>query len=195
MFWLVRSRHLETTADNKAQMEHGIDGDSVFDTDFIGATVKECQDWSLEHAKGYSNIVSSIVAIADTRSAKDGTLLFCKYHVSSRGGQLVFGRFGPLPPEDDMWYEWRIKPDINDNADCMLCDLSEDGDPASTYPVYYGSQAKFTDKDGLFDVTEARRFIMSEDADVLESDICKWPEDEPSMLRDEEGNPVSSSFR
>ncbi|WPG99075.1 Hypothetical protein R9X50_00188000 [Acrodontium crateriforme] len=176
VFYLVKSRHLEKTADCRAQLEQGIDSDADFHTNFIGASIKDCQDWALQNTQDCNNIESSVVAVADTRSAKDGTLLLSKYNVSS-GGQLFFCRFGPLPPEDETCYEWRIKPDINDNAYLMMSDLSDCGEPDSAYPVYYGSQNKFTDTDGVFDVTEARRFVTSEDADVLQSDIRRWLED------------------
>jgi hypothetical protein len=45
--------------------------DETFDTDFIGASEEECQQWVKENGARVNFITHDLIAIADARSAKD----------------------------------------------------------------------------------------------------------------------------
>ena len=72
-----------------------------------------------------------------------------------------------LPPETNVWYDFRVD---HRQAGHVLSALIFTA-PDVVYPVYYGNKETFTDEHGVFDVQEAERYCRAVDSDVLEYEI------------------------
>ncbi|KAF2719309.1 hypothetical protein K431DRAFT_331304 [Polychaeton citri CBS 116435] len=143
----------------------------TFHTDFINATPQECQRWAFERQKHDNSVDQGLIAILDERSARDGTLLIQIYNGLPEGCEpLIFGRYGELPPERDVWYDFRI--DYHQAA--VLSAGLTMVTPEIAYPIYYENKERFTDEHGVFDVREASRFGSNRDPDVKEADLLEW---------------------
>jgi hypothetical protein len=73
-FLLVESRVCPTGAEG---FKKGLGDDETFETEFIGASEEDCQRWVQENTRNF--IVADLIAIADARTAKDGTILIQPY--------------------------------------------------------------------------------------------------------------------
>src|SRR5205814_9191488 len=76
LFHLVESRVCPTSSEG---FKTGLGDNETFETDFIGASEEDCQQWVQENAPQVKFIVPDLIAIADARSAKDGTILIQVY--------------------------------------------------------------------------------------------------------------------
>ena len=157
MFYLVESR---TGPRDGQRFRRELNDDETFETDFIGASPHDCQQWALKRQSQDNQVEKGFIAIADARSASDGTILMQKYN---RGEPIhEFGRYGILPPEGDTWYDFRID---HKRADEIWSALSH-GAFNCVYPVYFGLKEELTDKNGVFDVARAERLTAGEDPGV-----------------------------
>ena len=131
-------------------------------TDFIGASQQDCQKWALEQQKLHKFIEQDFITIVDARSIRDSTVLVSRFMPDIGGEPLEFGRYGYLPPEGDIWYDFRI--DFERAID-VETDLKF-GSIDTVYPVYFGLKEELTDKHGVFDVVKAGRLIEGSDRSV-----------------------------
>jgi hypothetical protein len=76
LFYLVQSRLCPTSSE---EFELRLLDDETIETDFIGASEEDCQQWVKENAARVNFIAPDLIAIADARSAKDGTILIQVY--------------------------------------------------------------------------------------------------------------------
>ena len=166
-FYLVESR--EGPPDGQRLREQ-LQEDETFETDFIGATPEECQRWADEWSRHDRSTYGRILAIVDARSAKDGTILMQNYVQPPAGtGYFIFGGYGILPPETNVWYDFRV--DYYQAG--KVVDALHYVAPDVTWPFWYGNKERFTDEDGVFDVQECDRYCRGVDPDVKESEIFK----------------------
>ena len=168
-FYLVESRVCPSTPEG---FKNELRDDETFETDFIGASEQDCQSWALEQQSRVNFIEHDIIAIADARGARDGTLLMQWYaaeleplpeDAGDPGPAFNFPKFGVLPKESNLWYDFRV--DYTESVDVIVClnYVSPDG----VYPVYFGLKEELTDERGVFDVVRARRLVRGEDPDGL----------------------------
>lgn len=163
IFYLVESRAGPSDGQGfKAELND----DETFETDFIGASEQDCQQWAVEKQSQHNIIEQDIIAIADVRSATDSTLLMQHYvHKEADGEEpLQFGRYGVLPRERDTWHDFRIDPSGADNVLAALEYVTFD----VSYPVYFGHKEELTDEHGVFDVARAQRLMEDEDPSIFE---------------------------
>jgi hypothetical protein len=133
--------------------------DETFESEFIGSTVEDCQNWMLETQSQVNFIEQDFIAIADARSATDNTLLVQFYGRELDPEEPVeFEGFGVLPREPNTWVEWRIHPQ---GAGKMVASLFF-GALEMTYPAYLGRREELTDANGIFNVDEAERIVRGE---------------------------------
>jgi hypothetical protein len=133
--------------------------DETFETDFIGASAQDCQQWALEKQVQANFIDYDLIAIADARSAGDDTLLL-QYYSRELEEPLEFWEFGVLPREHTTWYDFRI--DYRGAASAVL-HLTNYGPMDTIYPTYFGRKEELTDERGVFNVAKALRFVRGED--------------------------------
>ena len=144
--------------------------DEIFETDFIGASPEDCQQWAQEWSTHDRSTYGCILAIIDARSPKDGTILMQKYVQPPAGTKyFVFGGYGILPPETNVWYDFRVDYHQTGKVEAALLFVA----PNVTWPFWYGNKERFTDEDGVFDVQECDRYCNGVDPDVKESEIFK----------------------
>lgn len=161
IFYLVESRAGPHNDDAKFRQELK-DGDT-FETDFLGATKQDCQQWALEQQSQHNFIEQDIVAIVDARSVRDATILMSHFNTNI-DEPLEFGRYGPLPRDFDTWYDFRV--DYERAADVSTA--INYGPIDSVYPVYFGLKEELTDERGVFDVAKAEPLVRGEDRAVLD---------------------------
>ena len=180
-FYLVESR--EGPPDGQ-HFRKQLQANGTFDTDFIGATPEDCQKWLANRLRYDRAPYDSLLTIVDARSAEEGTLLIQHYVEPPAGTeQLVFGGYGVLPKETNVWYDFRV--DYR-QAGKVMASLTETT-PEIIFPIYFGNKEIFTNEDGVFDVEEATRYCRAKDPDVLESEIYQrkfWPLPEGVQRRD-----------
>ena len=160
MFYLVESRDGPPSGQ---RFKDKLEDDETFDTDFISATPEECQRWAVERRRHDLSFHDCIIAIVDARSAKDGTLLMQRYATHNH----PFGGYGLLPPEKNVWCDFRVHVRDAAKAELALIHVS----PNVSYPCWFGNKERFTDENGVFNVDEADRYSIGEDEDVRESEI------------------------
>jgi len=170
LFHLVESRECPTTSEGFKQ---GLQEGEAFETDFIGASEQDCQQWVRENAPRVNFIVPDLIAIADARSAKDDTILIQKYQyeapppVDGEDDELdgSFPPFGRLPPRDkgNTWWSYRVE---SKGAYDALLDLGEFGVFEARLP-YYGYKDRLTDEHGVFNVAKATRITLGEDPETV----------------------------
>lgn len=100
MFYLVESR---TCPDNPEGFKEELQDGETFETNFIGDSVQDCQNWVLQNQVQQKFIEQDFIAIADARSATDSTLLVKVY-----GRELNSEE--PVEFELNTWVDWRIEP-------------------------------------------------------------------------------------
>lgn len=170
-FFLVESYEGPQDGQHKKQLQTN----ETFDTDFIEASPEDCQKWLANRLRRDRAPYDSLLAIADARSAEDGTLLIQHYVEPPAGtDELTFGGYGVLPKKTNVWYDFRV--DYR-QAGKVIASLIETT-PQVIFPIYFGNKETFTNEEGVFDVAEATRYCRAEDPDVLESDIYLrqfWP--------------------
>lgn len=158
LFWLVESRAgPSSNYDQPFKVE--LTEDESFETDFIGASLQDCQNWLIEQQRKHNFIEQNILAIVDARSAQDGTILMSHFY-PKMDPPLEFGRYGELPKEGDTWYDYRIEYERAADLDAALTTTA----PDCTYPVYFGLKEELTDEHGVFDVARATRLSSGEEA-------------------------------
>jgi hypothetical protein len=160
IFYLVKS-HI--CPDDGEGFKVELRDDESFQTEFIGATEQECQNWALEHQFQNLHIEQDIVVIADARSATDNTMLMQYYSreledLGPNEPDLEFGEYGLLPRERSTWYDFRI--DYQEAFEVWSSLMF--GPPDGVYPVYFGLKEDLTDERGVFNVTEATRLVRGE---------------------------------
>jgi len=166
LFYLVESRVCPTSSEG---FKKGLGDDETFETDFIGASEEDCQQWVLENAPQVNFIVPDLIAIADARSAKDGTILIQAYQTVLPLDEEEFEGDVPLcaklPPRDKYNTWWSYRVDFKDAPDALL-DLGEFGIPEDAVP-YYGYKNRLTDERGVFNVAKAKRITLGEDPEAV----------------------------
>ncbi|KAI1138393.1 hypothetical protein F5Y05DRAFT_38100 [Hypoxylon sp. FL0543] len=148
LFWLVEKR--AAPGPNGQRLKQDLKQDEPFETEFIGASEDDCQAWAMEMQYRDNQILQDHIAILDTRSARDGTVLM-KCYVHPPG--LVLGEEGELgvfPKESDKWYGFRIELR-------HVFEFSSQFQDSMTWPVYFGLKEELTDANGVFDVEKAGR--------------------------------------
>lgn len=163
VFFLVESRDCPSSEDG---FRIELKDNETFNTEFIGASVQECQKWAREKQFKVNFIEQDIIAIADARSAKDATLLIQYYDEELDGDEpLLFGELGELPREHNKWYDYRV--DYR-KAPTVISELN-DGPIDGVYPVYFGRKEELTDEHGVFNVARAERLVVGQDPDASEA--------------------------
>jgi hypothetical protein len=141
----------------------------TFETDFIGASDVDCQQWAQEKAAGVNFIVPELITIADARTAKDHTILIQSYQPEAPPEtddlELPWPPFGILPPRDKSNTWWSYRVDMKDALEVLL-DLGEFGILEVVLP-YYGYKDRLTDERGVFSVSKARRITLGEDPETV----------------------------
>ncbi|PMD31073.1 hypothetical protein L207DRAFT_573147 [Hyaloscypha variabilis F] len=161
MFYLVESR---TCPDNAEGFKEELQDVEAFSSEFIGASVQECQNWALQNWFQVNFIEQDFIAIADARSAVDNTLVVQFYgRALDPEDPVEFEGFGVLPHESDTWVEWRIEPRW---ACWVFSDLTH-GALEMSYPVYLGLKEELTDENGVFDAAEAQRLVCGSPKELL----------------------------
>ncbi|KAF2152771.1 hypothetical protein K461DRAFT_279018 [Myriangium duriaei CBS 260.36] len=162
IFLLVESH--EAPGDRNG-FKRGLKDSENFETEFIGASEQECQQWALEKQSECRGVESDIICIADARSADDGTVMMQRY--ARYQSHWDFGKHGKLlPPEVDIWYTFRV---AYKKADLIFSSLKF-GSEDCVFPVYYGARLKdrLVDERGVFDADEAERLQSSGDPKITE---------------------------
>ncbi|PGH10646.1 hypothetical protein AJ79_05360 [Helicocarpus griseus UAMH5409] len=157
IFYLVESTTCPATRDGfKTSLA---DNDTSFQSDFLNASAQQCKDWALEKQAQVKFIEMNIIAIADARTAVDQTISMCYYNEAADEGPLDFDEWGPLPPEGNKWYDYRI-----DYRGAVMVHVALMYGPFdSAYPTYFGRKAELTDANGVFDVERANRYVRGEE--------------------------------
>jgi hypothetical protein len=168
-FYLVESRVVPVS---RKGFKRQLGENETFESDFIGASVEDCQKWERENSPEVNFIVRELIVIVDARSAKDNTVLIQRYQRETPPidtGEEDLRRhwppFGILPPpdKDDTWWSYRVK--LEDANDALL-DLSEFG-IMEARPTYYGYKDRLTDEHGVFNVVKGRRITFGEDPETV----------------------------
>lgn len=158
IFYLVESR---VCPQERAGFKRELNDGETFDTDFIGASVADCQAWALENQRRVNFIEGDIIAIADARSATDDTLVMFTY-ARDVGPPLEPG-FEIPPKKRDTWYDFRV---YYEQAASLFINLYY-GPKDSSLHVYYERKEELTDENGVFDGARAARITMGEEPDVV----------------------------
>jgi hypothetical protein len=140
-----------------------------FESEFIGASVQQCQTWLLAHQAPKTNwITDHILLIADARSARDDTLLATRNSIECMPFAFCVGDGEveiTLPQKPRTWYDFRIH--YTQAAD-FYTDFDY-GQPEDVYPTYFLRREELTDDEGVFHVEKAAKWINHENGDP-------WPE-------------------
>lgn len=142
--------------DNEAGLTTEILPGASVSSDFINAPEEDCQQWSLDEAQKCRSLDRGVLAIADARTAIDGTISF---QINLLEMQVEFPRYGLLPQHPYAWHHYRIDTRHAPVAYAALLFT----EPDVTYPVYFGRKEEFTDEQGVFDTTRAARAIDKKD--------------------------------
>ena len=103
MFYLVESR---TCLDNPEGFKEELQDGETFETNFIGDSVQDCQNWAQQSQFQHNFIEQDFIAIADARSATDYTLMVQFYGREFDPKEPVeFERFSVLPREPKAWVD------------------------------------------------------------------------------------------
>lgn len=159
-FFLIESRDCPS---DRSGFKTELVNDEAFKTEFVGASEQDCQNWALEKQRETLFIEPNIIAIANARTAKNGTILMQWYH---QGEGEDIPPYGILPPKSNTWYDFRIDPE---NAEKVVSCLNFT-EPDVVYPSYFGRKEELTDENGVFDPVKADRIICGEDTNTLERD-------------------------
>lgn len=133
--------------------------DEAFGDGFIGASVQSCQNWALEVQFQDKSIEQDVIAVADARTARDGTISIQVYF---RDVSIEFPGYGTLPPRCNTWYDFRV--DYRGSVEVIR--QLYFGPPDSVYPVYFARKKELVDENGVFDVKRATRMASGIDPDT-----------------------------
>lgn len=122
--------------------------DDIVQSDFIGASVADCQQWALEKQTQTNTAEFNMIVIADERSSQDDTLLVQYYATFSEWG-LPEGE--PLPPKINTWYSYRVHYPLARQVMVSLNYL----EPDVGFPQYFARKEELTGANGVFDVIKA----------------------------------------
>jgi hypothetical protein len=160
-YYLVESR---VCPDSPEHFKSGLQDGEPFESDFINASKEECQNWALDKWRQpakYNFIEQEIIAIADTRTAQDGTLLMSHYfdcppdvfpvEVDEHGG--------PLPPKNQTWYDFRVHHTDSQQFQGSLLFA----EPDVACPLFFGYPEKFTNEAGVFEMKKVGKFLADEE--------------------------------
>ncbi|KAI1778712.1 hypothetical protein F4818DRAFT_226722 [Hypoxylon cercidicola] len=155
-YFLLAETHTAPGYDDNQRPRQKLEKDEPFEAEFIGASKQDCQTWAMENQYRVNYIEGDQLVILDTRSAKDGTVLF-QHYVHAPGSVLgEMGELGIFPKEADRWYDFRM--DIRHVTE--FSPLIQDQE---WWPVYYGLKEELTNADGIFDVEKAGRICDNEE--------------------------------
>ncbi|PVH90907.1 hypothetical protein DM02DRAFT_678344 [Periconia macrospinosa] len=147
-FWLLESQ--ECPSDDSG-LKHSLAPGEPFDASaFIGASVEDCQKWFHAHHGAVNFILGDGIAIADARTAQDGTISMQYYYW---GEPWDCHGYGLLPPNGEAWYDFRIRPE---DTGSVIADLAYTPGNVN-FPFYFGRREEFTDENGVFDVAKVDR--------------------------------------
>jgi hypothetical protein len=125
--------------------------DGPVESAFIGSFPEESQKWLLDNQETALFIEQNIIAIADARTVRDGTILMQWY--CERGENTP--PYGILPPKPESRWDFRIKVDYAHDVESCLKKV----EPNVVYPTYFGRKEELIDGDGVFDPKKARHII------------------------------------
>lgn len=151
MFLLVESK--VCPEDGKA-FKTELKDNEHFESDFINASKEQCQKWAQGNWKGITYSSREDIAIADERTARDGTLLMSTWCQSN----VPFEDWGPLPPKVNTWYDFRI----HHRAACEFSIDIHWAPIGEAYPIYYAQPEKYTNDAGIFDVYKVDSWLKGE---------------------------------
>ncbi|RAO73002.1 uncharacterized protein BHQ10_009014 [Talaromyces amestolkiae] len=150
-FYLVGSNALPS---DRSDFRNSLQEGETFETDFIGASLEDCQAWAQEAQRQVRFIEYDLIAIMDARSAQDKTVLMSHYVPPDPGTPIRFPPFGVLPRERDTWYNYRVEFSY-----APFLQVAFYFSPKELfYPAYFGRKEDFTDERGVFNVAEAELF-------------------------------------
>lgn len=157
MFSLVESRVVPSTSEG---FTTSLDEHQNFESDFINTTVAQCKSWAREKQFTVNFIEQDYIAIADTRSATDETLLVSYFESDPHPEDPIeYEGFGRLPREPNAWVDFRVPYQAVYTIQASLMH----GAPQFVYPVYFGCAQELTDENGVFDVQRAERMVRGEE--------------------------------
>jgi hypothetical protein len=130
----------------------------AFESAFIGASVRECQQWLLKQQDTAMFIEANIIGIADARTSQDGTILMTWYFESEG---LNIPPYGVLPPKAASFWDWRIRPEQAPSVIGDLCFTQMD-----IFPFYFGRRGEFEDENGVFDTEKMDQAVKGEKTTV-----------------------------
>jgi len=164
VFYLAQSRVCPTSYE---ELKERLEENEPFETDFIGVSEEDCQQWVKENAAQVNFIVPDLIAIADARSAKDGTILIQVYQhdYTPSEDEPGFPPFGILPSPDKSHTWWSYRVDLEGAPEALL-DLGEFGVIEAALP-YYGYKDRLTDEHGIFNAKKAKRITLGEDPETV----------------------------
>lgn len=150
-FYLVESNVLPADRSGyKTSLQKG----ETFESDFIGASLEDCQKWALEKQYQVNFIEDDIIVVVDARSAQDKTVWVSHYEPNNDLSPWVFAGFGALPREFDTWYNYRVEFSYAHYFPVAF----NYSIPEVVYPAFFGRKEDFTDEQGVFDFAAAQRF-------------------------------------
>lgn len=165
-FYLVGSNVLPP---NRSELKTSFQEGETFETDFIGASLEDCQAWAQEAQSQVYFIEYDLIAVLDARSAQDKTVLMSHYVQPDPGTPERFPPFGALPRKTDTWYNYRVEFSYAPILDVQFNYCP----PECWYPAYFGRKEDFTDERGVFNVAEAERFSKQYRIDAYSVDSAR----------------------
>ncbi|KAJ5664119.1 hypothetical protein N7507_004850 [Penicillium longicatenatum] len=157
-FWLVESN---VCPRDQAGFKVVLKDDEPFESDFINASKEQCQKWAQENWDKVDGISHEDIAIADERTARDGTVLMSSWQHDN----IDIEGWGPLPPKVPAWYDFRVHHRAVDAYEITQhwCP------PHDALPIYYGQPEKYTDEAGVFDSIKVELWMTGkiEDANFI----------------------------
>lgn len=142
----------------KCRIQGGVEGRETFETDFIGASVKDCGSWALQQQDKNSMVEKDVIAIVDDRSTKDQTIIMAIYLRS--GVQKVLRE----DQKANAWYGFRV-PYLKSRE--ILTLIPEYGNPGELYGVYFWRKEELTDEHGIFDTDKALELYLKGEGRVF----------------------------
>ncbi|KAJ5635723.1 uncharacterized protein N7484_009036 [Penicillium longicatenatum] len=125
-----------------------------FESDVINASKAQCQEWAQKNWKGITYSSREDIAIADERTARDGTLLMSTWCQSD----IPFEDWGPLPPKVETWYGFRV----HHRAACEFSIAIHWAPIEEAYPIYYARPEKYNNDAGVFEVLKVNSRLKGE---------------------------------
>ena len=121
-----------------------------FETDFIGASEQDCREWALEKQFLVNWIEQDIIAIADKRSASDGTLSIQNYTWETLPDLDDPKILEPIPREEYKWFNFRVHYTEAFRAYASLSHTAQ----GIVRPTFFDRKDEFTDEQGVFSVAQ-----------------------------------------